>query len=62
MTAEISADIVQALDEVLLAADATQEFKSRFRQLILNAVTDNYADSDVLNVVELAPSDVPEGQ
>lgn len=58
----ISPEISSAIDEVLAEADtASQIFKGRLRQLIVNAMVGNLADSDVTDVVSLAPTKYPEG-
>ena len=48
-------ELALALDEVLAsAADQSDEFKRRFRQLIENTATGNMLDSDIAEVVRLA--------
>lgn len=58
----ISTEISDAIDEALAdATTASSVFKVRFRQLILNAIVGNLADTDVTDVLSLAPTDYPVG-
>ena len=58
----ISPEISAAIDEALAASNgASIAFKARFRQLIVNAIVGNLVDSDVMDVLSLAPTDYPEG-
>jgi hypothetical protein len=53
--AQLHPDLDTALSETLASAtDQTPEFKRRLRRLIENATTENLADSDVQEVIELA--------
>jgi hypothetical protein len=58
----INDEINAALDEVLTGLDTDERFNSRFRQLVRNAISDNFADSDLRSVIELAPSQYAEGE
>jgi hypothetical protein len=53
--AKLHPDLDTALTETLASVtDQTPEFKRRLRRLIENATTENLADSDVQEVIELA--------
>lgn len=58
----INDEIEAALDEVLVNLDAGQRFDSRFRQLVRNAISNNFADGDLRSVIDLAPSQYAEGE
>lgn len=58
----INDEIEAALDEVLAGLDADERFNSRFRQLVRNAISNNFADGDLRSVIELAPSQYAEGE
>jgi hypothetical protein len=58
----INDEINAALDEVLTGLDTDERFNSRFRQLVRKAISDNFADSDLRSVIELAPSQYAEGE
>jgi hypothetical protein len=58
----IPQEISDAIDEVLIeSSDISSTFKVRFRQLIINAIVGNLADSDVVDVLSLAPTTYQEG-
>lgn len=58
----INEQIEAALDEVLISLETDERFDSRFRQLVRNAISNNFADGDVRSVIDLAPSQYAEGQ
>lgn len=58
----INDEIEVALDEVLASLDTDERFNSRFRQLVRNAISNNFADGDLRSVIELAPSQYAEGE
>jgi len=52
---DIADEIARAVELVLTERRPSKEFANRFRQLIRNAVNDNYADSDVRSLIDAAP-------
>ncbi|WP_338713137.1 hypothetical protein WAC51_01315 [Stenotrophomonas geniculata] len=58
----IKDEIEAALDEVLASLDADERFNLRFRQLVRNAIKNNFADGDLRSVIDLAPSQYAEGE
>ncbi|WP_394538809.1 hypothetical protein PRJ39_25165 [Lysobacter enzymogenes] len=58
----INDEIETALDEALASLDTDERFNSRFRQLVRNAISNNFADSDLRSVIELAPTQYAEGE
>lgn len=58
----VNDEIEVALDEVLASLNTEDRFNSRFRQLVRNAISNNFADGDLRSVIDLAPSDYAEGQ
>lgn len=55
-------EIEVALDQVLRGLQIDERFDSRFRQLVRNAINNNFADGDLRSVIDLAPTDYAEGQ
>ena len=55
-------EIETALDKVLTDLETDELFSSRFRQMVRNAISNNFADGDLRSVIELAPSQYAEGQ
>lgn len=49
----LDANILAAIDEVLIPGACDQVLLSRLRRLIENCLADNYDQSDVLAVIEL---------
>ncbi len=58
----VNDEIEAALDDVLAGLDTDERFNSRFRQLVRNAIGNNFADGDLRSVIELAPSQYVEGE
>lgn len=58
----IADEIESAIDDVLTRLSTEPAFGARFRQLIRNAINNNFADSDVRSVIDAAPTDHPEGE
>lgn len=52
---EIADEIDETVKLVLARHEAPTEFRSRFVQLIHNAVNSNYDDSDVRGLIDSAP-------
>lgn len=57
----LDAGIVAALDEVLAIGEGDPVLLSRLRRLVENCLADNYADTDVKAVIELAMAADGEG-
>lgn len=58
----INNEIEAALDQVLSGLEVNEKFASRFRQLVRNAINNNFADGDLRSVIDLAPTEYEEGQ
>jgi hypothetical protein len=58
----VNDEIEAALDKVLASLDTEDRFNARFRQLVRNAIANNFADGDLRSVIDLAPSQYVEGQ
>jgi hypothetical protein len=58
----IAAEIEIAMDDVLKGLATEPTFAAQFRQLVRNAINNNFADSDLRSVIDAAPTDHPEGE